>query len=307
MTPTRILLTAGGVLAGLVGVGMAAVTTGLGAAASVGYQPTPLATADIPANYLQLYQRDAAACPGLGWPILAGVGKVESDHGRAPVLVSATGAQGPMQVEPGTWAHYGVDANGDGRANPFDPADAVATATGYLCALGVARDARAALVAYNCGNPGPACQAVSAGYASLVLSWAVRYATASTGSSLAAGQAVRAALTQLGTPYRWGGEGPGGFDCSGLVQWAYARAGVAVPRVAQDQYDAGPVLPAGAPLVAGDLVFFGAGPRAVTHVGIYLGDGRMLDAPHTGATVRVDPLAGFTPPLVGATRPAGGG
>ena len=118
------------------------------------------------------------------------------------------------------------------------------------------------------GNADQACRAVSAGYASLVLSWARRYGTTVAGVPDAAAVAVRAATSQLGTPYLWGGDGPGGFDCSGLVQWAYARAGVLLPRVAQDQYDAGPAVPNGSPLRPGDLVFFGAGPRRVTHVQI---------------------------------------
>lgn len=124
--------------------------------------------------------------------------------------------------------------------------------------------------------------------------------------------AARWALAQVGTPYQWGGEVPGvGFDCSGLVQLAYRVAGVALPRVAQDQYDAGPLLPAAVVLAPGDLVFFGGGPRNVQHVGIALGDGMMVDAPHVGATVRVEQLpttAGAqwgSELYVGATRPAG--
>ncbi len=285
----------------------AALVAGFVGALPITYTATA-ASADIPSPFLRLYQQDAGLCPGVGWPVLAGVGKVETDHGRSPSLTSSAGAQGPMQFEPGTWARYGVDADGDGVADPFDPVDAIASAAGYLCALGADRDVRSALIAYNCGNSNAACQAVSAGYASLVLSWSNRYATwqAGVAPAGAAQAAVEAALTQRGVPYVWGGEDPGGFDCSGLVQWAYAHAGVALPRVAQDQYDVGPAVPAGLPLVAGDLVFFGIGPHAVTHVGIYLGDGRMLDAPHTGADVRVDVVTGFTPAFVGATRPAGG-
>ena len=158
-----------------------------------------------------------------------------------------------------------------------------------------------------CGSTSPTCRAVSAAYAGQVLAWASRYGQVTTAAGPAATVAVHAALSQLGVPYLWGGETPDGFDCSGLVQWAYARAGLAVPRVAQDQYDAGPPLPADAVLLPGDLVFFGSGPRAVTHVGIYLGDGRFVDAPHTGAVVRVDVLAGFTPAFLGATRPADAG
>lgn len=113
--------------------------------------------------------------------------------------------------------------------------------------------------------------------------------------------ALAYARAQIGQPYLWGGEGNGGFDCSGLVQAAYHSAGVALPRVAQAQYDAGTKV--AGPLAIGDLVFFGT-PTNVHHVGIYVGGGRMLDAPHTGAKVRVEPL--FSD-YVGATRPLAGG
>lgn len=110
--------------------------------------------------------------------------------------------------------------------------------------------------------------------------WAARYGAAPLGGPVAAGPvaqlAARTALDQVGTPYVWGGEEPGGFDCSGLVRYAYAAAGLALPRVAQDQYDAGPTLSADATLTAGDLLFFGTGPQTVDHVGMYLGDGRMV-------------------------------
>jgi cell wall-associated NlpC family hydrolase len=170
--------------------------------------------------------------------------------------------------------------------------------------LSIGKLGAGASAADYCGNTGTVCRAVSAGYAAQVLTWASRYGQVTTAAGLTAAVAVKAALSQLDTPYLWGGDSPAGFDCSGLVQWAYARAGVALPRVAQDQYDAGPTLARAAALVPGDLLFFGTGPRSVTHVGIYLGDGRFVDAPHTGAVVRVDILAGFTPRLVGATRPA---
>jgi cell wall-associated NlpC family hydrolase len=122
-----------------------------------------------------------------------------------------------------------------------------------------------------------------------------------TGVSPAAA-AVSWALARLGTPYRWGGEGGGGFDCSGLVQAAFGAAGVALPRVAQDQYEAGPHLPRGTPLRPGDLVFFGSSAAAVDHVGIAVGTAEMIDAPHTGAVVRVEPI--WSNGYVGATRPA---
>jgi len=119
----------------------------------------------------------------------------------------------------------------------------------------------------------------------------------------AADAAVAWALARVGTPYRWGGVGPGGFDCSGLIQAAYGAAGVTLPRVAQQQFDAGPHVETGSPLRAGDLVFFGSSPTSVDHVGIALGQGDMVDAPHTGAVVRVEPI--WSSGFLGATRPAG--
>jgi cell wall-associated NlpC family hydrolase len=114
--------------------------------------------------------------------------------------------------------------------------------------------------------------------------------------SSTAATAISFAAANLGAPYLWGGTGSGGFDCSGLTLRAYEAAGVHIPRVAQDQYDAGPILAPGAAVEPGDLVFFGAGPRDVSHVGIYIGGGDMIDAPHTGAFVRIEP----TPTTIGA-------
>jgi len=135
-----------------------------------------------------------------------------------------------------------------------------------------------------------------------VVAGAPSVAPAATGASPAADVAVAWALARVGTPYRWGGEGPAGFDCSGLVQAAFAAAGISLPRVAQAQYDAGPAVAPAAGLLPGDLVFFGSAPSGVDHVGIVVGRGEMVDAPHTGARVRVEAIwsAGF----VGATRPA---
>lgn len=105
--------------------------------------------------------------------------------------------------------------------------------------------------------------------------------------------ATRLARTYLGRPYRWGGAEPdGGFDCSGLVQWVYARQLIALPRTAQAQYDATERI-ATAALRPGDLLFFAAtypDPNdRVTHVGIYIGDGQMLHAPREGDVVKIVP------------------
>jgi peptidoglycan DL-endopeptidase CwlO len=114
-----------------------------------------------------------------------------------------------------------------------------------------------------------------------------------------AARAIAAAESQLGVPYRWGGESPGiGFDCSGLTQWAWGQAGVALPRTAAAQYDAVAHVPLSA-MEPGDLVFWGFG--GISHVGIYVGGGDVLDAPSTGQVVQVQPI--WNDGLVGAGRP----
>jgi cell wall-associated NlpC family hydrolase len=113
--------------------------------------------------------------------------------------------------------------------------------------------------------------------------------------------AVQFACAQLGKPYVWGGNGDPGFDCSGLTKAAYATAGITLPRVAQDQFNAGPVV-SGQPLLPGDLLFFGASASTVTHVGIALSSTEMINSPDVGLPVRVDHINGH---LVGVTRPAG--
>lgn len=100
------------------------------------------------------------------------------------------------------------------------------------------------------------------------------------------GQAiVNTAMRYLGTPYRWGGTSPGGFDCSGLVQYVCRANGISVPRVAASQRGAGRYV-SRENLQPGDLVFFSNG-GGISHVGIYAGNGNMIHAPHTGDVVKV--------------------
>ena len=100
------------------------------------------------------------------------------------------------------------------------------------------------------------------------------------------GQALQAAITREGDPYIWGAAGPGQFDCSGLVVWAYAQEGIALPHYTGSLWNSG-VHVARADLEPGDLVFFFAD---ISHVGIYIGDGMMIDAPDFGVPVKVDPV-----------------
>jgi cell wall-associated NlpC family hydrolase len=113
----------------------------------------------------------------------------------------------------------------------------------------------------------------------------------------AAQTAIDAALSQLGKPYVWGGTGPNGFDCSGLTQWAYAKAGITLPRVAAAQAGYGTPV-SRSQLQPGDLVFFYS---PISHVGIYLGNGQMVHAPTSGDVVKISPLQSN---YNGATRPS---
>jgi cell wall-associated NlpC family hydrolase len=103
-------------------------------------------------------------------------------------------------------------------------------------------------------------------------------------------QALGVARQYLGTPYRWGGESPAtGFDCSGLMQYAFKQLGVSIPRVSQDQFRSGQQVPRES-LQPGDLVFFSKAGD-VHHVGMYVGDGKFLHAPHTGDVVKISSLS----------------
>ena len=100
---------------------------------------------------------------------------------------------------------------------------------------------------------------------------------------------LRAAESRLGLPYVWGGDGPKVFDCSGLVQWSLAQAGVVMPRVAADQARTGPQVPL-SQLQPGDLLFYHTDPTApsyISHVAIYLGHGEMIQAPEPGLDVEI--------------------
>jgi murein DD-endopeptidase len=102
-------------------------------------------------------------------------------------------------------------------------------------------------------------------------------------------QAARHALQMVGAPYRYGGASPRGFDCSGLVHYSYAQAGVAVPRTTRDQRARSRSL-ALRELRPGDLLFFAQEGKRSGHVGLYIGDSRFVHAPSTGKHVRLSTL-----------------
>lgn len=278
-------------------------------------QPSQLAEEGIPRNYLRLYKQ-AAQEYGVPWNVLAGIGRVETNHGRldAQGVTSGenfAGAGGPMQFLEPTWDTYGVDGNGDGTVDRYDPADAIPAAANYLAASGAPADLWDAIFAYNHAS----------WYVEDVLHWATRYAN---GGALAVaanfsetcaqealgpvpegqvGQVIAYAREQLDDPYVWGAEGPDAFDCSGLMLRAYQAIGVNIPRTSAAQFEWGPEVPEGQEQ-PGDLVFFdfSASRPGIDHVGLVIGDGRMLEAANPSDGIRIrsyrdsDP-AGFTRPL----------
>src|SRR4030095_12793047 len=219
---------------GLMAFGLATSLIGGGA-------PSATAQQDIPPQLLPVYQTAADSCPGLPWPVLAAIGKVETDHARsaAPGVRSGAnfaGAAGPMQIGVGgkagnTWAAYAVDADGGG-ADVYNPVDAIFTAANYLCQNGATRGSAVAgaVFAYNHAS----------WYVTKVLAVASTYA-ASEGlppgapAEEVAAAAGQVASHQLGTPSRWGATGDGFYDCSGLTQAAYKHGGVDIPRVSRAQ------------------------------------------------------------------------
>ena len=109
--------------------------------------------------------------------------------------------------------------------------------------------------------------------------------------------AVDAALSQLGKPYQWGASGPDRYDCSGLTMWAWARGGVSLPHNSGMQYNATARVDRG-DIEPGDLLFFGS---PIHHVGMYIGNGEMVEAPYSGSQVRINSIARSD--YVGAGRP----
>ncbi|MET7930588.1 bifunctional lytic transglycosylase/C40 family peptidase [Streptomyces sp. NPDC005349] len=223
-------------------------------------------------------------------------------------------AEGPFQFMPATWTGSGRDGNGDGDKNPHNADDAALGAAVYLCGNGRNLTDRAQLKAaifqYNHSDA----------YVADVLSWVDRYSQLGNGTIRIGAHAtgkgrtvINAGLGEQGTPYSWGGGGPKGptkgtccspsgrsgasitgYDCSGLTTYAYAQVGISLPRTAAAQSQHGKRIPASrgvGALKPGDLVFFAYDPTSDTtiyHVGIYLGDGQMINAARPGTTVRAE-------------------
>lgn len=276
----------------------------------------------------------AAGSPYLTESVLAA--QLYQESGFNPNARSPVGARGIAQFMPATWAAYGRDENGDGTADPLDPEDAIPAAARYDASVAaavaeVAGDRTSLmLAAYNAG-PGavlryqgiPPYQETQ-GYVRRILDlaseWAVTPGLVGGGEGPvpppAPGEieltgnriidtATSWAVAQVGSWYQWGGTckdpfGPspaGRCDCSSLMQQAYARAGVTLPRVAADQARVGQEVPNPADVQPGDLIAIQGAlgtPTRAGHIGMYVGRGMVVESPYTGAKVRLSPARSYT-------------
>lgn len=275
----------------------------------------------MPEKFRALISKWGNECSALSPQILAAQLYQESGFRTDRGAVSSANAQGIAQFIPSTWAKYGVDGNGDGKRDIWDPEDAIPSAAKYDCVVAhdtrnVPGDAtRNMLAAYNAGSykvrkyGGIPPYKETQDYVRIITATAASFEMSAGSSSAVTAKVIAYASSKIGTPYVWGGDGgaEGGFDCSGLTKAAFGAAGITLPRVANDQYDATPKV---SDPQRGDLVFFSQKKRAagyrfnsrdIDHVGIYLGDGKFLDAPHTGAKVRIEAM--WWDVYMGATRP----
>ncbi|MEV6617309.1 bifunctional lytic transglycosylase/C40 family peptidase [Streptomyces sp. NPDC051051] len=305
-----------------------AVTIGVGATAAVvvaalvqGAADDPIGTAltmAIPAEYEQLIEEAGTTCTEVSPNLLAAL--LTQESGFNPKASSPVGAQGIAQFMPSTWETHGIDGNGDGKRNVWDPADAIPSSAKYLCTIAddvkdVPGDKQSnMLAAYNAGSGavrkygGVPPNKETQNYVRSIRALADRPAGGKKTTTGQTSTAVNAAADMLGTPYSWGGgnaSGPStgiccspnghsgasitGFDCSGLVLYAYAKAGIPLPRTAAQQYAASEPLKPGQ-MRPGDLVFYGTSASGIHHVGIYVGGGWIINAPRPGTQVRYDPM-----------------
>ena len=285
----------------------------------------------VPAEYRDLIEEAGNTCPEVSPNLLAAL--LTQESGFNPKARSPVGAQGIAQFMPSTWEAHGIDGNGDGKRDVWDPEDAIPSSVKYLCTISqevknVPGDKQSnMLAAYNAGSGavqkygGIPPYKETQNYVRSITALANQHqgggTTADTGQ---AATAINAAKQMLGTPYSWGGgnaNGPStgtccspsgqngknvrGFDCSGLTLYAYAKAGITLPRTAAAQYAASkPVKPG--QVRPGDLVFYGSSATNIHHVGIYVGNGWMIDAPRPGRKVRYSPMDTM-PDLFAVARP----
>ncbi|MFD5750970.1 NlpC/P60 family protein [Streptomyces sp. NPDC127033] len=299
-------------------VGTYSAAAGLVGGAAGGGRAVGLAKGAVPAAYQNTVSTWGNLCPAINPALLAA--QLYQESGWNPSAQSPANAKGIGQFIPGTWEAHGIDGNKDGVRDIWNPEDAIPSAASYDCELAkyvkdVPGDPTSnMLAAYNAGAyavikyQGVPPYRETQNYVKVIRTLEKSFArpVGRVEPSKQAAAAIYFAQQKLGTPYLWGGNGTadqgGRFDCSGLTQAAYRTVGIELPRVANDQYNAGKH-PSRDELLPGDLVFFSddlTDSRAIRHVGLYVGGGYMINAPYTGAVIRFDKID--TPDYFGATR-----
>ena len=310
--------------------GAAVSATPVGPAVLVPPSTFPLASsaATAPIGAIAVFapwlKKAGAICDGITAPVLAALYSVENGFRYGPTApVSPAGALGPGQFMPGTWAVYGKDADGDGKADVRGVADPVMASGRLLCdnwnrieqwkkdGRVVGDTLSLTLAAYNAGAGAvlrsggmpsglPDYENQTKPYVAKILAARPafeRMLSPFLALELPAGddlgrQVLEQAFRYLGLPYVWGGgniQGPtgGGFDCSGLTSFAlHAATGIVLPRTSETQWKVGVEVPMDQAR-PGDLVFGNWQVGGPGHVGIYLGEGLMVHAPTTGDVVRI--------------------
>lgn len=268
------------------------------------------ATVMIPAQYLNAVMQAGSICPEITPNLIAA--QVNQESGWNPKATSPAGAQGISQFMPGTWASVGRDGDGDGRADVWNPTDAILTQGHYMCGLvDQVKGAIAAktitgdvvslaLAAYNAGlgaviaAGGIPAFTETQNYVATILAAATSHSVDEGGVSADVAAAVEWAKTVAADDdtyaYVWGGNGrqDGGYDCSGLTSAVYRRLGIALPRTAAQQQQIGIGVDR-SDLKVGDLIFWGT---PAYHVAIYAGHGWMVSADNEATGINFEPIYG---------------
>jgi cell wall-associated NlpC family hydrolase len=263
----------------------------------------------VPPEYVQAVMEAGSICTEITPSLIAG--QIEAESGWDASAVSPAGAQGIAQFMPATWKSNGVDANGDGVADPFDPIDAIASQGRFMCGLvdivksyvasgqAVGNVVDLALAAYNAGagavqqHRGIPPYSETQDYVTKIKQLAGKY----TQRSVSASSVVATAQKYLGTPYVWGGTTAAGLDCSGLIVRVYADLDKPLNVRTAHQI----ITQAGTPvdelaLQPGDLIGFATrGSGHYHHIGVYAGkdpsgNRLMIHAPDVGGHVEQVPL-----------------
>lgn len=274
----------------------------------------------VPVAYREIILQAANTCPELEPASLAA--QIAQESAWNPKAVSPVGAQGIAQFMPATWLSNGVDGNGDGKQDPFDPADAIPAMAKFMCgnierAKTLLAEGKVkgepydlALAMYNAGegnvlkHKGIPPFAETLNYINNIKKNTATYRGSNGGHTLpvSSNAIVKEASKYLGVPYVWGGKTANGLDCSGLVSITLTKLGypevhgatAQVHTLGKPIYDGYGYNAPWEKLQPGDIIGFDYSDQATVweyeHIGIYVGERKMIHAPRPGTQVRVEDL-----------------